>query len=117
MKNVNLFLAGSIFVSVLVGACGGSGSSGGTGTTCPTASTLTYANFGQAFMQNYCLECHATRESPILSTQAQVQAALDELDAVAGSGPNGTNTSMPQGRSCPTAERVKLSEWLACGAP
>ena len=31
-----------------------------TGATCPTASALTYDNFGAAFMDSYCLRCHST---------------------------------------------------------
>jgi hypothetical protein len=77
---------------------------------------ITYANFGQAFIQDNCLGCHVTR-SPVLTTQASVQAAKTDIDAVAASGPNATNTQMPQDHGVPTDQRVKLGEWLACGAP
>lgn len=99
-------------------ACG-SGLGDATGSTCPPESTLTYANFGQAFMQNNCLSCHRAGgpESPTLSTLEQIRANRDEVDRAAASGPDATNTFMPDGSSVPTEERAKLGEWLACGAP
>lgn len=90
-----------------------------TGSTCPTDSTLDYATFGEPFMKTYCLSCHADSgpESPKFSTLAQIQANRDEIDRAAAAGPNAVNTYMPEGSSVPEAERRKLGEWLACGAP
>jgi uncharacterized membrane protein len=90
-----------------------------TGSTCPEDSTLTYASFGESFVQSKCLACHgaAGPESPTLATLAQVQAHIDEIDRAAAAGPNATNTFMPEGISVSTEERRKLGEWLACGAP
>lgn len=90
-----------------------------TGSTCPTDSMLTYANFGQAFMQSHCLACHSTGgpESPRLSSLDQIQAHRDDIDRAAAAGPDAVNTYMPDGASVDTAERTKLGEWLACGAP
>ena len=94
-------------------ACGSSGGGGGTGATCPSGSKLTYSNFGQAFMDNYCVGCHQK-----FGSQAGVKADTSAIDSYAGSGPNSTNTSMPKSGTAPTdAERAQLSEWLACGAP
>jgi mono/diheme cytochrome c family protein len=112
-------------VALVTGACGpgadpisGSNSAAlSSGSECPTGSTLTYANFGQAFMSAHCTSCHSGRTSPDLSTQAAIQASRAAIDAAAASGPNGTATRMPQGASIATSERVKLGEWLACGAP
>jgi len=99
-------------------ACG-SGPGDSTGGTCPTDSTLTYANFGQAFMKEHCLACHAASgpESPKLDTLAQIQAASGDIDRSAAAGPNAVNTYMPEGSSVAEADRRKLGEWLACGAP
>lgn len=108
---------------VLVGsiglvACGG-GPGNATGSTCPMGSTLTYANFGQKFMQDHCLACHAAAgpESPKFDTVDEIRAAKDDIDKSAAAGPNGVNTYMPDGSSVDEAERRKLGEWLACGAP
>jgi cytochrome c5 len=91
-----------------------------TGSSCPTdGSSLTYENFGQAFIQKNCLACHGASgpESPKLDTLAKVKANASLIDKVAAAGPNGVNTFMPQGISVDTAEREKLGQWLACGAP
>jgi len=111
------------FVSLLFAAAGlaacGSGPGDSTGSTCPTTQTLTYANFGQAFIQTHCLACHSANgpESPKLDTLVQVRAAAGDIDKSAAAGPNGVNTYMPDGGSVDEAERRKLGEWLACGAP
>lgn len=107
----------TVALAALVGACG-SGLGDSTGSVCPSGSTLTYANFGQSFMQNYCLACHADggAESPKLSTLEQIRASSGDVDRAAAAGPNGVNTYMPEGRSVPEDERRKLGEWLACGA-
>ncbi len=99
-------------------ACG-SGPGDSTGSTCPTDSTLTYGNFGQAFMQSHCLACHSAGgpESPKLDTVAQIRAASFDVDRSAAAGPKTVNTYMPEGSSVDEAERRKLGEWLACGAP
>ena len=101
--------------ATLLAACGSSGEA--TGATCPADSTLTYENFGQAFVLTNCLSCHTSREQPMLTTLTAIQAHLDEIDQAAAAGPNAVNTSMPDGASVSTAERTKLGEWLACGAP
>ena len=100
----------------LAAACSGSGGQT-TGSTCPSDSTLTYETFGQSFINSYCAACHSGREQPTLSSLSAIQAHLDEIDRVAAAGPNAVNTAMPQGGSLPDAERQKLGEWLACGAP
>ena len=98
-----------------------------TGATCPTGSTLTYANFGQTFMQTYCLRCHSASVTGAARMNApadhnfdnigQIQGLADHIDEHAGSGPDATNTEMPPNDPKPsTAERAQLSEWLACGA-
>jgi uncharacterized membrane protein len=110
-------LAFTLVSAALVGACG-SGLGDSTGSVCPSDSTLTYANFGQSFMQSYCLACHADggAESPKLSTLEQIRANSADVDRAAAAGPNGVNTYMPEGRSVSEEERRKLGEWLACGA-
>lgn len=79
--------------------------------TCPDDSTLTYANFGQAFVTEHCATCHTSRQ-PVLTTQAAVQASTTAILAAAVTG-----TAMPPDGSITTAERALLGEWLTCGAP
>jgi hypothetical protein len=98
-----------------VGACTSTGTA--TGSTCPSDSTLTYENFGQAFIASNCLSCHTNREQPTLSTQSAIVANREEIDLVAAAGPNAVNTQMPEDGSVATADRQKLGQWLACGAP
>ena len=117
MLTRNLLLS-SILASALLAGCG-SGPGDSTGSTCPTPQTLTYANFGQEFMQNHCLACHSASgpESPKLDTIAQIRKASSDIDRSAAAGPSAVNTFMPDGSSVDEAERRKLGEWLACGAP
>jgi hypothetical protein len=46
-----------------------------------------------------------------------VRAQASAIDKAAAAGPSTVNTYMPEGSSVDTAERRKLGEWLACGAP
>jgi len=105
-------------ISLLPLACG-SGPGDPTGSTCPTDSTLSYANFGQAFMADHCLSCHRAGgpETPTLSTLEQIRQNSDVIDRSAAAGPNAVNSYMPDGGSVAESERRKLGEWLACGAP
>jgi mono/diheme cytochrome c family protein len=90
-----------------------------TGSTCPTDSALTYTTFGKAFIETNCFDCHSSNgsESPKLTSVEAIRRASAEIDLEAASGPSATNTAMPQGRSVSDADRKKLGEWLACGAP
>lgn len=111
------------------GCCAGEDSVLGpaTETVCPPASTLTYANFGQAFMGAYCTRCHSSTltggarmgapEFHDFDSQFGVQAVADHIDQAAGAGPAATNTAMPLNAPQPSlAERQQLAEWIACGA-
>jgi hypothetical protein len=108
-----------VALGLLALGCSGDGPGDSTGSTCPTDSTLTYANFGEAFMSNHCLACHRAggSETPTLGTLAQVRANRDIIDRSAAAGPKAVNTYMPDGNSVPESERRQLGEWLACGAP
>jgi hypothetical protein len=99
-----------------------------TGATCPTDSSLTYANFGSAFMDSYCLRCHSTtvtgvdrKDAPSdhnFDTVDEIRGLADHIDEHAGAGPDATNTLMPPDDPAPSlAQRMQLSAWLACGAP
>lgn len=99
-----------------------------TGTVCPPDSTLTYDNFGAAFMEDYCLRCHSASVSGAdregapadhnFDTIAEIRTFREHIDQMAGSGPEATNDQMPPDGDAPTlAEREMLAEWLACEAP
>jgi hypothetical protein len=79
---------------------------------CPTDSTLTYENFGSAFLRTNCLSCHTSREKPALTSLALVQANSAKIISAAV-----TSSNMPQDSSLTTAQRTQLGQWLACGAP
>jgi hypothetical protein len=79
---------------------------------CPTDSTLTYVNFGEAFVADHCLSCHAANERPLLGSQEGVAAATAQIVRAAV-----TSTSMPEDESISIEERRMFGEWLACGAP
>jgi uncharacterized membrane protein len=116
---------------VLLAACGQDDVFGPpTGATCPStsASSLTYANFGQPFMTSYCTRCHSSQlmgaerqGAPLLhdfDTPQGIAPFIAHIDETTASGPDATNTSMPPDAPTPTlAERQMLGEWLACGAP
>lgn len=102
----------------LSAACSGQNSLGDpTGATCPSNSTLTYDNFGKAFFDNNCNSCHGKTQGPSFSTQQEIQDNKTAIDRAAASGPNGTNTYMPDDGDVSDADRKKLGEWLACNAP
>jgi uncharacterized membrane protein len=84
-------------------------------------SLLTYANFGQPFMSDYCLECHSItsadrRGAPLgvnFDEFSEIVAQKDRIRARAGVG-----TSMPRGTGVPkptVMERDDLVEWIDCG--
>ena len=108
-----------LMTTLALSACGGEELGDPTGSTCPADSSLTYGSFGQTFFAGQCLRCHGAGgpESPKLDTLEQIRAQTNAIDRAAASGPNGTNTFMPEGASVTTEERQQLGEWLACGAP
>lgn len=97
--------------------------------TCPPTSTLTYDNFGKAFMETYCTQCHhselmgaARNGAPSFhdfDTLFGIKAVSDHIDQTTASGPAATNTGMPpEGEPQPSlAEREMLAEWIACDMP
>jgi uncharacterized membrane protein len=128
MKKSLLFVL--LSVAAATSACGHSDGGAVTGAVCPTPSTLTYVNFGKAFMTKYCVECHdaaktgaARKGAPEFhdfDTQLGIKQVADHVDEYAGSGPSATNEIMPEAGSRPIptlAERKQLSEWIACQLP
>jgi uncharacterized membrane protein len=100
-----------------------------TESVCPPSSTLTYENFGKAFMEQYCVQCHdsaktgADREGAPsfhdFDTLFGIRAVSNHIDETTASGPAATNTGMPpEDEPQPSlAERQMLGEWIACDMP
>jgi uncharacterized membrane protein len=92
--------------------------------TC-NGSPLTYENFGQEFMENYCTRCHSSEvkgdarhcapSDHNFDTLDEIVFYSDHIDEWAAAGPNGVNEGMPPDGAKPTeAERLDLGTWLAC---
>lgn len=113
---VSLFLVG---LSVLSG-CGYQSIEE---TPCPTAgTTLTYDNFGRAFLSTWCQRCHGAA-GPAREGAPGGYDFGTEKDAIAWRArifarAAGENTTMPPGPDDPPLEeRQKLAEWLSCTTP
>lgn len=88
----------------------------------PGGTTLTYDNFGAAFMNANCEGCHGQADGDRkgapdgydFDTVGAIRARKDRIFARAAA----DNTTMPPGPDDPPrADRDQLAEWLACGAP
>lgn len=101
-------------IAMAAAGCTASSSTGisASDVVCPTGSTLTYENFGSAFLTDNCLSCHTSKERPVLTTQATVQANRSAMISAAV-----TSARMPAEGDLTVEERQTLGEWLACGAP
>jgi hypothetical protein len=98
-----------------------------TGSTCPPTDPPTYANFGQTFMQTYCLDCHSQTRfgddrhgAPVtidFDTRSLVRMNTSDIDKQAAFGPNAKNRLMPDDGHPPVPtdeERIRLGEYIAC---
>lgn len=114
-------------VLVVLGACAGQPDGKDTGSTCPPTDPPTYANFGQGFMQTYCLACHsqvvfgADRQgAPVtidFDTRTLVRENTSRIDKQAAFGPAAKNRLMPQDGHDPVPsdeERIRLGQYIAC---
>jgi hypothetical protein len=94
-----------------------------TGLECPAGTTLTYQNFGAAFMLEHCAMCHASTLSGADRHGAPEGVDLDSREGVAIwrggvlSQAAGLGAKMPPAGSVTAAEKKLLTEWLQCGAP
>lgn len=104
----------------------------------PDPGTLTWDNFGQKFMADFCTACHSSTLShsqrngaPLYHDYDNLMGVLelpDHVDQYAGAGPAAVNMVMPPSR-CPTSpggpldrdcpqpteeQRMTLSVWVAC---
>jgi len=140
----------AVVVAVTLAAAAGCSGPGPTptGTTCADpdpvtgTTTLTWDNFGQDFMNRYCVNCHAStltysqrHGAPIYHDFDSLLGVLqvpDHIDEQAGWGPDAHNDFMPgagTGGKCPSVpggdldidcpkptdqERIDLAQWIAC---
>ncbi len=90
---------------------------------CPEDSFLTWENFGDPFMRDWCTGCHSADlpqehrlGAPMgidFNSDDAVKAHLERVWMRAGD----QNRTMPPAGGPGAAERTLLGEWLACGAP
>ncbi len=90
---------------------------------CPDGSVLTWESFGGPFLRNWCTGCHsadvagaARYGAPAgvdFDTPAAARAWRERIWLRAGDG----NATMPPADGVDLADRARLAEWLACGAP
>jgi mono/diheme cytochrome c family protein len=127
------FRLATLATALCLTSCGDKGEEEETlsGATCPPDSTLTYESFGRAFMDKYCVACHASTLQGGARQGAPSDHDLDTLEAVreteaghidenAAAGPDRVNDAMPPSTFSPQpseAERRDLGKWLACGMP
>ena len=127
-------------IGLLLAACSDPPPPTPTGTVCPDPDpgTLTWDNFGQKFMADYCTMCHSSslqhaqrNGAPLYHDYDTLRGVLqipDHIDSYAGAGPVAHNSAMPPSQ-CPStpggplstdcrvpsdAERTNLSLWIAC---
>jgi uncharacterized membrane protein len=94
-----------------------------TSLVCPKGTHLTYENFGEGFLRNYCQMCH----SKGLAAGARAGAPLGaDFDAASDAAlwraamlsKAGTDMSPePPVNNVSSSERAQFAEWLNCGAP
>ena len=86
---------------------------------------LTYDNFGQAFIEDYCLECHHSNLEGFDRKDAPASIDFDTYDlvvrfAVSIKAISGTRPNMPPSfaMAAPSSEeRMQLVQWIDCGVP
>lgn len=95
-----------------------------TDTKCESGTTLTYENFGEAFMAKYCLSCHHSGLAREDRLGAPTDVNLDTYDDmnlhrrdIIKTSTKKRNARMPPSRHVPLEEKQMLAEWLNCGVP
>jgi hypothetical protein len=93
------------------------------GRPCPTDSTATYDNTGGPFLLNWCTGCHSAllpagerAGAPLgvdFDTPAGIEAKLLRIYARSAD----HNVTMPPIDTVPAHERIRIGDWITCGAP
>lgn len=103
-----------------------------TSLVCPKGTTLTYENFGEAFMLNYCTMCHSKNLADGQRGGAPIGVDFDGPDEVAiwrgsiiattlgttaADGKTTTTATMPPSGQVAAGELSLFADWLNCGTP
>ncbi|MFN0252892.1 MAG: hypothetical protein ACKV2T_38820 [Kofleriaceae bacterium] len=86
-------------------------------------SILTYENFGELFMLDWCRGCHSAALPEGQRQGAPLEFNFGDVDAIRELAPmiaaraTGAMPVMPPAAGPSAHERALLAEWLACGAP
>jgi mono/diheme cytochrome c family protein len=88
----------------------------------PDGTKLTYETFGSSFLAGNCQTCHGQSTGDRKGAPSGYDfGTLDDVRRYKGrifARAAADNVTMPPGPDDPpAAERAKLAEWLACGAP
>lgn len=84
---------------------------------CPPGSPLTYASFGQAFFDRWCVRCHGGPNGYSGRAYVTVDLIRADRDRIFVNAAGANDTMPPGPDDPPRTEREKLADWLACGAP
>lgn len=86
-------------------------------------SVLTYQNFGEPFLLDWCRGCHASGLPEDMRQGAPVGVDFDDLDLVRTHAERiltrttGAMPTMPPNTGPSSEERALLAEWIACDLP
>lgn len=84
---------------------------------CPPDSKLTYESFGKGFFERECVWCHGGAKGQSMRAFTTVESIRGQKDRIFVNAA-ADNRAMPPGPEGPSdADRQRLAEWLACGAP
>lgn len=84
---------------------------------------LTYQNFGEPFMLDWCRGCHSAGLPVDMRQDAPLDANFEQLAEIRARSAliiqraTGSMPTMPPAAGPSDQERAMLAEWLACGAP
>jgi hypothetical protein len=90
---------------------------------CPPESYLTYRNFASGFFSQYCTGCHSSQVPPAMRQDAPEGVNFETLDGIREHmdfiylDAADYYTKMPPAGGPHPEDRMRLGEWLACGAP
>ena len=84
-------------------------------------SFLSYDDFGEPFIANWCRGCHSEGTLPGMRQGAPVDVNFDTLVEVRSASTRvvemaGTGSAMPPAGGPTDQERAMLVEWITCGA-
>ena len=90
---------------------------------CPSDSFLTWENFGDPFMRDWCTGCHSDRleegeraGAPLMVNLNRYEDVVLQRDRIWLRAAD-ENQTMPPAGGPGEDERALLGEWLACGTP